>query len=36
VGGGEKFIRELRENWYGVDGRKDPFKARPAKRKRTG
>jgi|SRR5215472_1965018 len=36
VGGGEKFIHELRANWYGPGGRQDPAKARMSKRKRAG
>jgi hypothetical protein len=35
VGGGEKFIRELRANWYGPADAKDPAKARLPKRKRA-
>jgi len=36
LGGGEKFIRELRENWYGVDKpARQSAKARPSKRRRA-
>ena len=36
LGGGEKFIRELRANWYGPGGRQDPAKARLPRKKRAG
>lgn len=36
LGGGEKFIRELRENWYGSPApRRKPSSGPPAKRKRA-
>ena len=34
LGGGEKFIRELRANWYGPGGRQDPLKAQQLPRKK--
>jgi hypothetical protein len=36
LGGGEKFIRELRSNWYGPGGRQDPAKAQSPRKKRAG